>query len=398
MDRPYSLLSLLFFLLSTTLHGGYAEWKTFPPFSALPSYHDLSSEARSCVDGVQDLNLTSCGNPEQLDPQGVVCLCGPKNFGDDNAPSYPEGGYLGVFWECCSSFQCSLDATNYLNLYCNSIDFASFKGSDDDAVTTTTVTLGETTSDPVGVGPPIYRSETWWVVLATDHITSADEISTQISNSEATTPSEATTTPQPSHSSGVNAHSQTNTPFDSTSFAGTTDPEAQSPARPTETSESNSKSSLFKTHPGPIIFGICAAVFLGIMSIFLFMKESSRINREKMHSSDTEASNSHNPSQDTSSSAPRMARIDGLGGNTEPGEVEGEERDQAEPLAHQPNWCPSPNPEPVSQLKGRNGVNKCQEGIETAGPAELAAEDTSHLRRRTAIYTQSISIEDSHRL
>ncbi|KAF3222889.1 hypothetical protein TWF106_005317 [Orbilia oligospora] len=364
MYRSYYLLSPLFFLLSTTLHGGYAEWKTFPPFSALPTYHDLSSEAQTCVDGVQDLNLTSCEHPEQLDPQGVVCLCGPENFGDDNAPSYPEGGYLGVFWECCSSFKCSTDATNYLNLYCNSIDFASFNGSDDDAVTTTkTVTLGETTSDPVGVGPPIYRSETWWVASATDHITSADEISTQLSNSEATTPSEATATPQPSHSSGVDAHSEINTY--STNFAGTTDPEAQNPARPTETSESISKSSLFKAHKGPIVSGICVAVVLGIMGFFLFTRKS-RINRKKMHSSDTEASASHNFSQDT------------------------EERDQAEPLAHQPNQCSGPNPEPVSQLKERNGVNTCQEGIETAGPAQLAAEDTLHLRRRTAIYTQSI--------
>ncbi|EGX46232.1 hypothetical protein AOL_s00110g56 [Orbilia oligospora ATCC 24927] len=366
MDRSYYLLSLLFFLLSTTLHGGYAEWKTFTPFSALPPYHDLSSEARTCVDGVQDLNLTSCENSEQLDPQGVVCLCDPKNFGDDNAPSYPEGGYLGVFWECCSYSNCSTDATDYLNLYCNSIDFASFNGSDDDAVTTTTtVTLGETTSDPVRIGPPIYRSETWWVVSATDYITSAGEISTQLSNSEATTSSEATTTPQPSHSSGVNAHSEINTPFDSTNFAGTTDSEAQGPARPTETSESKSKTSLFKAHQGPIIFGICVAAVLGIGGFLLFLRES-RIKRKKMHMSDTEASTSHNSSQDT------------------------EERDQAEPLAHQPNQCPSPNPEPVSQLKERNGVNTYQEGIETAGPAQLAAEDTLRLRRRTAIYTQSI--------
>ncbi|KAK6331336.1 hypothetical protein TWF730_004417 [Orbilia blumenaviensis] len=129
MDLSYhTLLIALLYLIQ--FRQGYAEWATFPPFSALPDYYSLSSEARTCVDSVLDLNLTSCPEIPDQDEQGIVCLCSPNNFGDYNAPPYPEGGYSGVFWECCPSYNCSKEAKYYLNVWCDSIDFSSFNKSE----------------------------------------------------------------------------------------------------------------------------------------------------------------------------------------------------------------------------------------------------------------------------
>ncbi|KAK6507448.1 hypothetical protein TWF481_005880 [Arthrobotrys musiformis] len=231
MDRSHYIVSLLLFYL-IQLHGRYAEGAGFPPFSALPDYYDLSSPAQNCVDSVFYLNITSCSSIPNLDQQYILCLCSTDNFGDNNAPSYPEGGSSGVFWDCCPSYKCAVEAKGYLNLYCDSVDFSAFTASIKTVSTTTTTTIPfseapsavagppvmastTSTSQIVNVGPPVMASTTSTSQIigvgppATASIESTDGNNTMPSSpesiSETTTskPTAAVTeTPKPSHSVG----------------------------------------------------------------------------------------------------------------------------------------------------------------------------------------------------